>query len=99
MPIDTCDRESASMTRQGPWHVSQISTVAAAIPEPGYEMFMKLKDALPGIWGIANQGTALFAIGDRDDLACFDCADRYRTPYSAVGWLAHLCLSAEPLGN
>jgi hypothetical protein len=38
-------------------------------------------------------------IGDRDDLACFDCADRYRTPYSAVGWLAHLCLSAEPLGN
>ena len=34
-----------------------------------------------------------------DDLACFDCADRYRTPYSAVGWLAHLCLSAEPLGN
>jgi hypothetical protein len=36
---------------------------------------------------------------DRDDLACFDCADRYRTPYSAVGWLAHLCLSAEPLGN
>jgi hypothetical protein len=38
-------------------------------------------------------------IGNRDDLACFDCADRYRTPSSAVGWLTHLCLPVGPLGN
>ena len=49
--------------------------------------------------GEQNHGTSVGVKAHRDDLACFDCADRYRTPYSAVGWLAHLCLSAEPLGN
>jgi len=62
MPLDICASDSKSMIRQGPWHVSHTSTVAAVSPDSGYDLFVMLNDALPGIWGIANQGTALFAI-------------------------------------